>query len=33
MAENIFVAVIAVFAVGAADWSWWYENHGTDADD
>lgn len=33
MAENIFVGIIALFATGAAIWSWWYENHGTDGDD
>lgn len=27
MLENIFVAVMCVFALGIGIWTWWYENY------
>ncbi len=27
MLENIFVAVMCVFALGIGVWTWWYENY------
>lgn len=32
MVQNIFVAVITLFAIGVAVWSWWYENHSKDGE-
>lgn len=26
--EDIFVAIMCVFALGVGVWTWWYENHG-----
>lgn len=27
MLENIFVAVMCIFALGIGIWTWWYENY------
>ena len=28
MMEDIFVAILCVFALGVGVWTWWYENYG-----
>lgn len=27
MLENIFVAIMCIFALGVGIWTWWYENY------